>query len=86
MLPSGKGVIVGLVVIVGVSSARVVADIVRLGIRDGGSIVGAILIVGEGLFSSPHPTKARRIKNKTSICFIFCLVWVIILSNPFPSF
>jgi hypothetical protein len=85
MVFSGMGVTVGLVVMVGVRIAGIAGDTVMLGVMVDGSIVIAIVVVGADLLSLPHPTKARRIKNRTSFTFIFCLVWVINLSNPFSS-
>ena len=66
MVPSGKGVTVGLDVMLGVRIAGVVGDTVMLGTRDGGSIVLIDVIDGVGFSPPPHPTKTMSTKINTS--------------------
>ena len=82
MVPSGKGVTVGLVVMVGVRIAGIVGDKVMLGVMVVGSIVNAIVVVGVNLLSLTHPTNARRIKINASTPFFICLLQEPQLRNP----
>jgi hypothetical protein len=82
MVPSGKGVTVGLVVMVGVRIAGIVGDKVMLGVMVGGSIVIAIVVVVVDLLSLPHPTNARRIKINAYTPFLIWLLQEAQLRNP----